>query len=83
MPRLTAEQLIADAELKKVGRPRTEGYTDNKALCSVDDIITLIESGAEVIRANSKSGLVYSTEVMYRGYWFIAGSEKPIERLNM
>ena len=83
MPKLTAEQLVAWAETQKVGRPRSEGYGDNKALCHVEDIITLIEAGANIIRTNSKSGLVYYTDVMYEGYRFTCVDKKPIGRLNM
>ena len=84
MAKLTAEQLVIEAERRKVGKPIDQGYLDNKANFGVEAILTLIEEGAAVAGANSRiSGPAYHTEVIYMGYRFMALTEKPIERLNM
>ena len=84
MAGLTAEQLVEEAEKRKIGKPISEGYTDNKADFGVEAIITLLDAGADVTRANSRIGLgFYYNEVIFKEYRFMSLTNQPIRRLNM
>ncbi len=80
--KLTAEQIVERAERFKSGK-RDPGFEDNKAWCDLQEIITLLETGASVINLNSRDiGGNYIHEVNYKRYTFISVTKQPVEELR-
>ena len=79
---ITAGELLEHAKRNKRGR-RDVGYEDDKQLCYPDDILMLIDAGAEVVRVNAKQvGGTYRHDVVFDGHSFVAGSSRKVPNLR-
>lgn len=75
----SVEELVAECKKLKVGRPKEEGFHDDKHYCSLTDILALLEAGATSRQLNRAAiGGVYCHTVMFGGYKFISVTTAPV-----